>query len=161
MTFETAILAFLWILLKIVMVLVPVLVAVLAYTYFERKVLAYMHVRVGPNRVGPMGFFQPLADAVKLIFKEIIFPKSANLFLFILAPILSVAPALAVWSVIPFFHGGVVANVNAGVLFILAMTSFGAYGVLMAGWASNSKYALFGALRAAAQIISYEIGSGN
>jgi NADH-quinone oxidoreductase subunit H len=160
MTFETAILAFLWILLKIVMVLVPVLVAVLAYTYFERKVLAYMHVRVGPNRVGPMGFFQPLADAVKLIFKEIIFPKSANLFLFILAPILSVAPALAVWSVIPFFHGGVVANVNAGVLFILAMTSFGAYGVLMAGWASNSKYALFGALRAAAQIISYEIAMG-
>lgn len=160
MNLEQAIIALIIIILKAVLVIVPVLVAVLLYTYAERKVLAYMHVRIGPNRVGPFGLFQPLADAVKLIFKEIVFPTASNLFLFVLAPILSVAPALAAWAVIPFFHNGVVADINAGVLYVLAMTSFGAYGILMAGWASNSKYALFGALRSAAQIVSYEIAMG-
>ena len=160
MTFGHAIIDLLWILLKIIIVLVPVLVAVLLYTYAERKVLAYMHVRVGPNRVGPFGLLQPIADAVKLINKELIFPTLSNTFLFIVAPILSVTPALAAWAAIPFYHGGVISNINAGVLYVLALTSFGSYGILMAGWASNSKYALFGALRSAAQMVSYEIAMG-
>ena len=160
MTFGHAIIDLLWILLKLIMILVPVLISVLLYTYAERKVLAFMHVRVGPNRVGPFGLFQPLADSFKLIRKELIFPALSNVFLFIIAPVLSVTPALAAWAVIPFFHGGVLSNINAGVLYVLAMTSFGSYGILMAGWASNSKYALFGALRSAAQMVSYEIAMG-
>ncbi len=160
MTLAQAVIHLLWIILYLVLILVPVIIGVLAFTYAERKVLAFMHVRIGPNRVGPFGFFQPLADALKLIHKEIIVPAKANKFIFILAPILSLAPALAAWAVVPFNHGWVLANINAGVLYILAMTSFGAYGVLLSGWASNSKYALFGSLRSAAQIVSYEIAMG-
>lgn len=160
MSLEQGIIALVWIIIKIVMILVPVLIGALIFTFAERKVLAYMHVRIGPNRVGPFGFFQPLADAVKLIHKEIIVPTLANKFIFILAPILSVAPALAVWAVIPFAHNWVLANINAGMLYVFAMTSFGVYGILLAGWASNSKYALFGALRSAAQVVSYEIAMG-
>lgn len=157
MGFWDSVIQLLWILLWIVCILVPVLVGVLLYTYAERKVLAYMHVRIGPNRTGFLGLFQPIADALKLIRKEIILPKAADIFLFLLAPVLSIAPALAAWAVIPFQPGVVLANINAGLLFVLAMTSFGVYGILLAGWASNSKYALFGALRSAAQVISYEI----
>jgi NADH-quinone oxidoreductase subunit H len=160
MGLEQAIIHLLWVILWIVCILVPVLVGVLAFTYAERKVLAYMHVRIGPNRVGPFGWLQPIADAVKLIHKEIIVPTVANKFIFVLAPILSIAPALAAWAVIPFNHGWVLANINAGVLYVLAMTSFGMYGVLLSGWASNSKYALLGSLRAAAQTVSYEIAMG-
>ena len=160
MNLEQAIIHLLWIILFIVVILVPVLVGVLAFTYAERKVLAFMHVRIGPNRVGPFGFFQPLADAIKLLHKEIIVPAVADKFIFILAPILSIAPALAAWAVIPFAHGWVLANIDAGTLYVLAMTSFGAYGILLSGWASNSKYALFGSLRSAAQMIAYEIAMG-
>lgn len=160
MNLEQAIIALIWIVIKIVIIIVPVLVGALIFTYAERKVLAYMHVRLGPNRVGLFGFLQPVADAVKLMHKEIILPTVANKFLFILAPILSVAPALAAWAVIPFAHGWVLADINAGMLYILAMTSFGVYGILLAGWSSNSKYALFGALRSAAQVVSYEIAMG-
>lgn len=157
MGFGDAIIQLLWTVLWIVCILVPVLVGVLFYTYAERKVLAFMHVRLGPNRTGFKGLFQPVADALKLMRKEIIFPKAADLFLFLLAPVLSIAPALAAWAVIPFQGHVVLANINAGVLYVLAMTSFGVYGILLAGWSSNSKYALFGALRSAAQVISYEI----
>lgn len=157
MGFGEAIIQLLWIILWIVCILIPLVVGVLAFTYAERKVLAYMHSRVGPNRVGFMGFFQPIADAMKLVRKEIIFPKAANIFIFLLAPVLSIAPALAAWAVIPFQQHVLLSNANAGLLFVLAMTSFGVYGILLAGWSSNSKYALFGSLRAAAQVISYEI----
>lgn len=160
MNFEQSIIALLWIVIKVVCILVPVLVGALVFTWAERKVLAYMHVRLGPNRTGPFGFFQPIADAIKLIHKELIIPTVSEKFIFILAPILSVAPALAVWAVIPFMPGVVLSNINAGVLYILAMTSFGMYGILLAGWSSNSKYALFGALRSAAQVVSYEIAMG-
>jgi NADH-quinone oxidoreductase subunit H len=147
-------------LLKIVVILVPLLLAVAYLTYAERKIIGYMQVRIGPNRVGPRGWFQPLADFVKLAFKEIIIPTNANRFLFVIAPMLALAPALAAWAVIPFADGWVLANIDAGLLYILAMTSIGVYGVLIAGWASNSKYALLGTLRSAAQIISYEIAMG-
>ncbi len=146
--------------LKIVIILVPLLLSVAYLTYAERKVIGYMQVRIGPNRVGPRGWLQPIADFVKLAFKEIIIPTKANKFLFIIAPMLVLAPALAAWAVIPFADGWVLANVDAGLLYILAMTSIGVYGVLIAGWASNSKYALLGTLRSAAQIISYEIAMG-
>jgi NADH-quinone oxidoreductase subunit H len=149
-----------WILIKII-VLVLVLVIMVAYlTFAERKVIGYMQCRYGPNRVGFGGFLQPIADAIKLMTKEIIVPTASNRYLFVIAPVLTMAPALAAWSVIPFSPGIVEANVNAGVLFLFAMTSLGVYGVLVAGWASNSKYSLFGALRASAQTISYEIAMG-
>jgi NADH-quinone oxidoreductase subunit H len=152
--------SFLWILAKIVMIIVPIMVCVLFVTLAERKVISYMQGRIGPNRVGFRGFCQPFADALKLLFKEVIFPSASNRYLFIIAPILSIAPALAAWAVIPFAQGWVLADINAGVLYLFAMTSLGVYGVLVAGWASNSKYAFFGGLRSCAQVVSYEIALG-
>lgn len=149
-----------WILIKIIIIIVPLLVVVAFVTVLERKVVGYIQSRIGPNRVGLRGVGQPLADVLKLIFKEIILPKASNRYLFVIAPLLSLAPALAAWSVIPFNQGWVIANINAGILFLFALTSLGVYGVLVAGWASNSKYSLFGALRSAAQMISYEIALG-
>lgn len=148
------------IIFKIVAIVVGLIVIVLYLTYFERKVIGYMHVRIGPNRVGPFGLLQPFADTIKLLTKEIIVPTASNRFLFILAPTLSFGTALAGWAVIPFDQGAVLANINAGVLYTLAVSSVGVYGIMIAGWASNSKYAMFGALRAAAQSISYEISMG-
>ena len=148
------------ILLKIVGILVGLILIVLYLTYFERKVIGYMHVRVGPNRVGPWGLWQPFADTIKLLTKEIVVPTASNKFLFLFAPSLSFGVALIGWSVIPFDAGVVLANVNAGVLYVFAMSSLGVYGIMIAGWASNSKYAMFGSLRAAAQSISYEIAMG-
>ena len=146
--------------LKISVIIGPLMVAILYYTYAERKVLAYMHVRIGPNRVGPGGLLQPIADAVKLLFKEIIIPTNADRYLFVIAPILSVVPALAAWAVIPFTGTLVLADIDASLLYVLALTSFGVYGVIVAGWASNSKYAFLGAMRSAAQIVAYEIAMG-
>lgn len=144
----------------IVIIMVPLMLSVAYVTYAERKIIGYMQVRIGPNRVGPRGWLQPIADAVKLMFKEIIIPTNASRFLFLGAPILSIAPALAAWAVIPFNDGWVLADVNAALLYILALTSMGVYGVIVAGWASNSKYAMMGALRSAAQVVSYEIAMG-
>ena len=145
---------------KISSIIGPLMVAILYYTYAERKVLAYMHVRIGPNRVGPAGLLQPIADAVKLLFKEIVIPTNADRYLFVIAPILSVVPALAAWAVIPFTGTLVLADIDASLLYVLALTSFGVYGVIVAGWASNSKYAFLGAMRSAAQIVAYEIAMG-
>lgn len=146
--------------LKALVIIIPLILAVAYLTFAERKVIGYIQVRIGPNRVGPFGLFQPFADVFKLLFKEIIIPKNANTFLFIVAPILAFAPALVAWSVIPFDAGVVMANINAGLLFFLTMTSMGIYGVIIAGWASNSKYAFIGAMRSAAQVVSYEIAMG-
>ncbi|MCF6210473.1 MAG: NADH-quinone oxidoreductase subunit NuoH [Gammaproteobacteria bacterium] len=148
------------ILLKIFALLLPLLGAVAYLTLAERKVIGYIQVRIGPNRVGPRGLLQPIADAVKLMFKETILPTNANLFLFILGPILTIGPAMAAWAVVPFDDGMVIADIDASLLYILAMTSLGVYGVIIAGWASNSKYAFLGAMRSAAQIVSYEIAMG-
>lgn len=145
---------------KIVALLLPVLGAVAYLTLAERKVIAYIQGRIGPNRVGPMGLLQPIADAVKLICKELVMPTKALSNLFFIAPVLTLAPSLAAWAVLPFMPGIVLADINVGVLYILAMTSLSAYGILIAGWASNSKYAFFGAMRSCAQIISYEIAMG-
>ena len=149
-----------WTLLKIVIIVLPLMGAVAYLTLAERKVIGWMQIRIGPNRVGYFGLLQPLADGLKLLMKEIIVPSGANKFLFILAPILTLMPALAVWAVVPFNAELVVANINAGLLYILAMASLGVYGVIVAGWASNSKYAFLGAMRSAAQIVSYEIAMG-
>lgn len=149
-----------WIVIKIVCIVLPLVGVVAYYTMAERKVIGYMQLRIGPNRVGIRGVGQPIADAIKLLFKELIVPSASNKFLFVIAPVISLATALTAWSVIPFSEGLVLANLNAGVLFLFAMTSLGVYGVLIAGWASNSKYALYGALRAAAQTVSYEIAMG-
>ena len=157
---EQQLLALLWIIAKIIFILVPLLMLVAFLTFAERKVISYIQGRIGPNRVGPRGFLQPIADVVKLMLKEVIVPSASNRYLFILAPILSLAPALVAWSVIPVEKGWVLANVNAGLLFLFAITSLGVYGILVAGWASNSKYAFFGALRSAAQVVSYEIAMG-
>ncbi len=148
------------ILLKIVAIVAPLMVLVAYYTYAERKVIGYMQVRLGPNRVGPKGWLQPIADAVKLMFKEILIPTGADRTLFLIAPLLSIGPALAAWAVFPFDAGVVLADINAGLLYILALTSLGVYGVIIAGWASNSKYAFLGAIRSSAQIVSYEIAMG-
>ena len=144
----------------IVLIMVPLMLCVAYVTYFERKVIGYMQVRIGPNRVGPRGWLQPIADAVKLMFKEIIIPTNANPILFLMAPMLAIGPALAAWAVIPFDDGMVLADINAGLLYILALTSMGVYGIIIAGWASNSKYAILGALRSAAQVVAYEIAMG-
>jgi NADH-quinone oxidoreductase subunit H len=149
-----------WIIIKIFAIAIPLVLCVAYLTYFERKVIGYMQHRIGPNRAGPRGLFQPFADVIKMFCKEIIIPTASNRYLFILAPILTIAPALAAWAVIPFSQGLVLANINAGLLYIFAMGSTAVYGILVAGWASNSKYALLGALRAAAQTISYEIAMG-
>jgi NADH-quinone oxidoreductase subunit H len=145
---------------KIIIIVLVLLLSVAYLTFLERKVIGYMQSRIGPNRVGPGGLLQPIADVLKLILKEIIVPTQSNKFLFIIAPMISIATALAGWAVIPFGKNAVLANINAGVLYSLALSSTGVYGVLIAGWASNSKYALFGALRATAQSISYEIAMG-
>jgi NADH-quinone oxidoreductase subunit H len=145
---------------KILAIVVPLILAVAYYTYFERKVIGYMQVRRGPNRIGPLGLAQPFADVFKLLLKEIILPANANKFLFVLAPVLSLAPAFAAWAVVPFDDWMVLADVDAGLLYILAMSSLGVYGLIIAGWASNSKYAFLGALRSTAQMVSYEIAMG-
>ena len=154
------ILTTLWTVVKILCVILPLFGAVAYLTFAERKIIAYMQARIGPNRVGPKGWLQPIADVMKMFFKEVIIPTNANTWLFLLAPILALAPALAAWAVIPFSATLVLANINAGVLYVLAITSLGVYGIIIAGWASNSKYAFLGALRSSAQIISYEIAMG-
>ena len=154
----------LWILLftviKILIIIIPLMIVVAYVTMLERKVIGFMQVRVGPNRVGWGGVLQPLADVMKLLTKEVISPAASDKWLFMISPIITLAPALVVWSVIPFDKTWVLANVNAGLLFIFAMSSLGIYGILIGGWSSNSIYATFGALRAAAQIISYELAMG-
>ncbi|MCU7814861.1 MAG: NADH-quinone oxidoreductase subunit NuoH [Candidatus Thiodiazotropha sp. (ex Lucinoma kastoroae)] len=149
-----------WTLIKIVVIVAPMMLAVAYFTYAERKIIGYMQVRIGPNRVGPKGWLQPIADALKLMFKEIVIPANANKLLFLIAPAISLGPALAAWAVFPFDEKLVLADINAGLLYILALTSIGVYGVIIAGWASNSKYAFLGAMRSAAQIVSYEIAMG-
>jgi NADH-quinone oxidoreductase subunit H len=150
----------LWTLAKIVAVVLPLLVLVAYLTLWERKLIGWMHIRLGPNRVGYGGLLQPWADAVKLIFKEVIAPTQADKPLYFLAPALVMMPALAAWAVIPFGPGLVLADINAGLLFVMAVTSVGVYGVIIAGWASNSKYAFLGSMRAAAQMVSYELAMG-
>lgn len=146
--------------LQAFVVILPIMLTVAWLTYAERKIIGYIQVRMGPNRVGPFGLLQPIADALKLMTKEVIFPAQSNKYLFIIAPILAIAPAVAAWAVIPFGEGMVVADINAGILYVLAVSSIIVFGVIVAGWASNSKYALLGALRGSAQKISYEIAMG-
>jgi NADH-quinone oxidoreductase subunit H len=151
----------LWILAKIIIVVLPLMGAVAYLTLWERKLIGWIQIRIGPNRVGPLGLLQPIADALKLLGKEILIPSAASSKgLFLLGPILTIMPALAAWAVIPFGPETALANVNAGLLFIMAITSMEVYGVVIAGWASNSKYAFLGALRASAQMVSYEIAMG-
>ena len=148
------------ILLKIVLIVIPVILFAAYTTYAERKIIGFMQVRLGPNRVGPLGLLQPIADTCKLIFKEVVIPTHSNRFLFLIAPLLAMAPALTAWAVIPFSENMILANINAGLLFLLALSSLGVYGIIIAGWASNSKYAQLSAMRVGAQMISYEIAMG-
>jgi NADH-quinone oxidoreductase subunit H len=150
----------LWIVIKILVIVLPLLLCVAYLTYAERKVIGYIQCRIGPNRVGFRGLLQPFADLIKMIHKEIVIPTESNKFLFVAAPMFSLAASLAGWAVIPFDEGMVLSDINAGALFIFAVSSLSVYGVLIAGWASNSKYAMLGALRSAAQTISYEIAMG-
>jgi NADH-quinone oxidoreductase subunit H len=145
---------------EILCVVVPLLLTIAYYTYAERKVLAYSQLRKGPNVVGPLGLLQPIADAVKMLFKETIVPSGANRALFIAAPIVSTALALVAWAVIPFDAGVVISNINVGILYLFAISSLSVYGIIIAGWASNSRYAFLGALRSAAQMVSYEVSIG-
>ena len=145
---------------KILLIVIPLMLAVAYLTYAERKVIGYIQARIGPNRVGPWGLLQPIADGLKLALKEVIFPARSNLYLFLVAPVLAIGPALAAWAVMPFDAGLVLADIDAGLLYILAITSMSVYGVVIAGWASNSRYAFLGALRSAAQVVSYEIAMG-
>jgi len=149
-----------WSLIKIIAVVLPLMGCVAYLTLWERKAIGWSQIRPGPNRVGPLGLLQPIADAVKLIFKEIIRPTAANKGLFFLGPVMTIMPALAAWAVIPFGPDVALANINAGLLFLMAITSLEVYGVIIAGWASNSKYAFLGAMRASAQMVSYEIAMG-
>ena len=144
----------------IIAIMVPLILSVAYLTLAERRVIGFMQVRIGPNRVGPWGLFQPFADVIKLVFKEIVLPAKANKFIFFLAPVLSIGTAFAAWAVVPFQNGLILSNINAGLLYILALTSFGVYGVILSGWASNSKYAFLGAMRSAAQMVAYEIAMG-
>lgn len=145
---------------QILAVTICVILTVAFSTYFERKIIGHMQGRMGPNRVGPLGLLQPFADVIKLLIKEVVVPTRSNRFLFIIAPLLSIVPALATWAVIPLTEGFVIADINAGLLYVLALTSMGVYGVILAGWATNSKYAFLGAMRSAAQIVAYEIAMG-
>jgi len=149
-----------WTIVKILLIVLPLMLGVAYLTLAERKVIGWMQIRIGPNRVGPLGLLQPIADGLKLLMKEIIIPTGSNKLLFVIAPIMALMPALAAWAVIPFNAELVLSDANAGLLYILAMTSLGVYGVIIAGWASNSKYAFLGSLRSAAQIVSYEIAMG-
>ena len=145
---------------QILAVTVVLILCVAYLTLAERKIIGYIQNRIGPNRVGPKGLLQPFADVLKLLLKEVVVPANADRFLFIIAPVLSIMPALAAWAVMPLFPGFILANINAGLLYVLALTSLGVYGVILAGWASNSKYAFLGAMRSAAQIVAYEIAMG-
>jgi len=149
-----------WTLIKIVAVVLPLMGAVAYLTLWERKFLGWFQVRLGPNRVGPWGMLQPIADALKLLTKEILVPSAASKGLFFIGPVLTIMPAMAAWAVIPFGPDVALANINAGLLFVMAITSMEVYGVVIAGWASNSKYSFLGAMRASAQMISYEIAMG-
>jgi NADH-quinone oxidoreductase subunit H len=146
--------------LQIVVILLPLILSVAYFTYWERKIIGWIQNRIGPNRVGWKGVLQPFADVLKMLIKEIVVPANSNKFLFLTAPVLSLVPALVVWAVVPFSEGFVLANIDAGLLYVLALTSLGVYGVILAGWASNSKYAFLGAMRSAAQIVAYEIAMG-
>ena len=149
-----------WIAIKVIIIIVPLLLGVAYLTYFERKVIAAMHLRRGPNVVGPYGLLQPIADGMKLFFKETIIPTGANRAVFLLAPLMTFVLSLVAWAVIPLGEGLVLADINVGILYLFAISSLGVYGILMAGWASNSKYAFLGSLRSAAQMVSYEVSMG-
>ncbi len=157
---STSVWPVLWILIKIMVVVLPLMGAVAYLTLWERKLIGWIQIRLGPNRVGPLGLLQPIADALKLLTKEILVPAAANKGLFLLGPIMTIMPALAAWAVIPFGPDVALSNINAGLLFVMAITSLEVYGVIIAGWASNSKYAFLGAMRASAQMVSYEIAMG-